>query len=182
MKQLGSSWGRGAQEGVAMAVCLILLLVMTVIGIASMSGASLEIKMAGLMQQEEIALRRAERTLVAAEDAIETIAATTGRFEFGASGDGYYLPEDELDARVADWSHFSHLAGPVSTDDDRDNDDAYVVEYLGPMVIPGETIKEETDAPVAGALAYVYRTTIRSASTEKSVRIIESLYTTADAP
>lgn len=182
MAYANSRQGRGAQRGVAMAVCLILLLVMTLIGIASMSGASLEIKMAGLMQQEEIALRRAERTLVVAEDAIETMATTTGRFEFGGSGDGYYLPEDEIDARVADWSGFSHLAGPVSSDDDQDNDDAYVVEYLGPMVIPGETVREETDAPVAGALAHVYRTTIRSASPGKSVRIIESLYTTAEAP
>jgi len=54
---------RHDQKGAALAVSLILLLVMTIIGIAAMDGARLEISMAGLMRQAEVALRRAERTM-----------------------------------------------------------------------------------------------------------------------
>ncbi len=173
---------RHDQKGAALAVSLILLLVMTIIGIAAMDGARLEISMAGLMQQDEVALRRAERTLVVAEAAVETIVATPGKFEFGATGDAFYLLVDDLDVSGVDWSSIDSAAGPVSSDNGKDDDDALVVEYLGAKVITGESEVEATDTPVAGSLAHAYRITTRSAAGGKSVRMVESIYTTFKDP
>ena len=173
---------RNSQGGAALAVSLILLLVMTLIGIAAMDGARLEISMAGLMQQDEVALRRAERTLVTAENRVENIADTAGQFEFGTANDAFYLPVNDLDASEIDWSGFTSAVGPINSDNSKDDDDAYVVEYLGAKIIPGEAEGEETDTPIAGSLAHAYRITTRSASGGKSVRMVESIYTTFEAP
>ncbi|MDE0952153.1 MAG: PilX N-terminal domain-containing pilus assembly protein [Halioglobus sp.] len=170
------------QRGAALAVSLILLLVMTILGIAAMNGARLEISMAGIMQQEEVALRRAERSLAFAETAIETIATTDGQFEFGSSNDGYYLPGDELNVSFIDWSSIDSEGGPVFTANGTDDDDEWVVEYLGAKVIPGNSQGENPDALVAGGFAYTYRITTRSAIGSKGVRIVESIYTTVEAP
>ena len=183
MTKTGLGTTRNNQRGAALAVSLILLLVMTLIGIAAMDGARLEISMAGLMQQDEVALRRAERTLVMAEADIESKVATAGQFEFGTAGDGFYVGTSmPIVPEGVDWSSIDSEVGPENSDNGKDDDDASVVEYLGAKIIPGEGEGEETDTPVAGSLAHAYRITTRSASGGKSVRMVESIYTTFEAP
>jgi len=168
------------QQGLALAVSLILLLAITLIAIASMNGARLEITMAGLMQQEEVALRRAERTLIAAETNITTLVSTTGPHNFAAENDGYYTAADDLNAAVNNWT-FGKINGPVNTNNSIDDDDHYVIEYLGEQNIPGESEAENPDTEIAGAKVYVYRTTTRSTS-GKGIRLVQSIYTTIDPP
>jgi len=172
------------QTGVVLAICLILLLVMTVIGVSAMNGARLEISMASLMQKEEVALRRAERTLMEAEEDIEKEVAEAGLFEFSTPGDAYYVTGTGTDfnARILDWTSIAHEKGEVYTADGRDNDDAYVIEYLGWTAIAGGAQGMANDPTVAGDRVHAYRITARSASGAKSVRIIESTYTTFGAP
>lgn len=172
------------QNGAVLAICLILLLVMTVIGVSAMNSARLEISMASLMQKEELALRRAERTLMQAEEAIELEVAKPGRFEFSTPGDAYYFTGDalRLNARKVDWSDISFKKGEGHTADGIDNDDIYVIEYLGWTAIAGGGQGIANDTAVAGDRVHAYRITARSASGAKSVRIIESIYTTFGAP
>jgi type IV pilus assembly protein PilX len=68
------------QQGVALAVALILLLVVTVIGLASMRGTSLQERMSANMYDRSLAFQRAEAALRAAEAAITANwqAATLG--------------------------------------------------------------------------------------------------------
>lgn len=164
------------QRGAALAVSLILLLVMTLIGVATMNRARLELAMSGLMQQEEEALRRAERGLLQAEAFIEQLAANAG--PHGFNGTGEYSVSDELDARHESWD-FSHK---TITGDDDETGDAYVIQYMGPMVVPGETMAEETGAVIPGGLIFVTRTFVRAESRGKSTRIVESLYSTIAVP
>ena len=135
--------------------------------------------MAGLMQQDEVALRRAELGLREAEDTLDTLATTAGQHEFGTDGDEYYLPEDELRARVAFWDDDDFkskaLAGDLAGD-------AYVMEYLGSMIVPGETTAVQTGQPIPGGEVYVTRILVRSVSQGRSARIIESIYSTIDNP
>lgn len=170
------------QKGVVLAICLILLLVMTVIGVSAMNSARLEISMAGLMQKEEVALRSAERTLREAEQDVTLKVATAGQFEFSTPGDSYYITGDKLNARITDWSSIEHQTARVHTADGIDNDDAYVIEYLGWTVVAGGAQGIQNDATIAGDRVHAYRITARSASGAKSVRIIESMYTTFGAP
>ncbi|MFT6051564.1 MAG: type IV pilus assembly protein PilX [Halioglobus sp.] len=170
------------QHGAVLAICLILLLVMTVIGVSAMNSARLEISMAGLMQKEEVALRRAERTLMEAEESIDAEVAMAGQFEFSTLGDAYYITSDELNARKTDWSSIGYKEGVDFTADGIDNDDTYVIEYLGWTAIAGGSQGMDNDSTVAGDRVHAYRITARSASGAKSIRIIESIYTTFGAP
>jgi type IV pilus assembly protein PilX len=163
-------------------ISLILLLVMSVVGISSMNGARLEIVMAGIMQQEEIALRRAERSLAFAETHVENIVSTAGQFQFSTDNDAYYSATDDLDPSVVDWSGLHFSAGPEFTDNDLDDDDAMVVQYIGVRAVTGESEGEVVDTPIAGSTAHVYRITARSATGARAVRIVQSVYTTMAAP
>src|SRR5690606_36671528 len=58
------------QRGVALVVALVLLLVVTVIGLASMRGTSLQERMSANMFDRSLSFQRAEGALRAAEDAI----------------------------------------------------------------------------------------------------------------
>ena len=62
--------GRGAQRGVALVVSLVLLLVATLIGLASVRGTNLQERMSSNMYDRSLAFQRAESALRAAEDAI----------------------------------------------------------------------------------------------------------------
>ncbi|MBT4523091.1 MAG: hypothetical protein HOC23_24065 [Halieaceae bacterium] len=170
------------QRGAVLIISLIVLLGMTLIGISAMEGALTEIKMASTMQQQTLVLRRAEATLLTAEDAVDSLVSTAGPFEFGTDADGYYLPTDSVRANAIDWSAVSSEAGPTSTSNSIDDDDAFVVEYFGARAIPGESAAVNTDAPVYGGTVYIFRNTTRSASGRGMVRLVQSLYTTVDAP
>jgi len=171
MKNFSPNTPGNRQQGAALLVSLIIMLAMTITGITVMNGARQEINMAALMQQEEVALRRAERTLLAAEADVE------GQGSFNSAVVGHFLPGNNLDAQTASWSAIASKAGPVSSDNDIDDDDAYVIEYLGTKDLPGESVGVNPDTPVIGGSAHVYRITARSASGGKSIRLVETTYT-----
>jgi type IV pilus assembly protein PilX len=162
---------RLSQRGAALVVSLILLLIMTIVGVTAMNSARLEVSMAGLVQQEEVVFRGAERTLSAAEVYIED---KKGAFDDAV--EGHYLAEEpNLDLSQRDWTSIDRL-------DDEDieelaENDTVIVEYMGVMTLPGSVQNEGGDAPIAGEQVKVYRITSRSDTGGKAVRIIESVYT-----
>ena len=171
------------QGGAVLVVSLILLLVLAVVGISTMGTAIFEIRMASTQQQEEQALRRAERTLLTAETAVDALINTATPFEFTSSGDQFYLVTENINPRAVDWSQIPNTgAGPVTSDNSQDDDDAYVVQYIGERAIPGETLNVDTRAPIKGGSAYLFRNTTRSASGKNAVRILESYYASEDPP
>lgn len=168
------------QRGAALAVSLILLLVMTIVGIAAMNGARLEISMAGIMLDEETALRRSERTLMVAEDIVANLSDT---HEFGTEGDAYYGPNDDLDTSTTDWSSLVSMAPPTVEGDlieDDEDDDRIVIQHLGQHPLPGESLDEAGCTPET--CTHIYRITTRSATGGKAVRIVEAMYTRKEAP
>ncbi|MCH8106665.1 MAG: pilus assembly protein PilZ, partial [Proteobacteria bacterium] len=52
-----------SQKGISIVVALVMLLVLTLIGVSSMNTAIVELKMAGSMQQQGVAMNRAEELL-----------------------------------------------------------------------------------------------------------------------
>jgi type IV pilus assembly protein PilX len=163
---------RHHENGAALVVSLILLLLMAIVGIAAMNGARLEVSMAGLMQQEEVVFRGAERVLTAAEDYVNS---TEGVFDPTVAG--HYLPEDALNAAVRDWADPEILSVEAANISEIGEHDKVVVEYLGVMTLPGSVQNDGGDPPIPGDKANVYRITTRSDINGKSVRIIESIFT-----
>jgi type IV pilus assembly protein PilX len=162
------------QRGAALVVSLILLLIMTIIGIAAMNGARLEVSMAGMMQREEVALRSAERALAAAERYTRDSISI-----FDATQDGHYLPENKLDDLLDEAG--TSWSGIVTLDEtdvsELSEHDAFVVEYQGEMVLPGSALNDGGDLPIPGDKVKVYRIISRSDTEGNAVRIVESIYT-----
>lgn len=160
------------QHGAALVVSLILLLIMTIIGIAAMNSAQLEIRMAGMMQREEVALRAAERTLWVAEEYIEGLASDEPDYTVG----GNYSREAEVDVSKTDWTEIARLEkadfGALG------EQDAFVVQYLGTMPVPGSSVVDDPSQKLPGDEVNAYRITTRSETTKgNAVRIVESTYT-----
>lgn len=155
---------RITERGAALVVSLILLLIMTIIGVAAMNGARLEVSMAGMMQREEVALRSAERTLAVAERYTENTIDNN----FDNTVPGQYLPGDGPDVSQTDWSGFV-AAGS--------EEDAFVVEYLGLTTLPGGALNDGGDPSIPGDEVNTYRVSARSETEGNAVRIVESIYT-----
>jgi hypothetical protein len=172
----------GREAGAVLIVALLILFAMTLIGVSSMDSAVMELKMASTMQQQVVAMNRAEATLQAAETRIDTITSDAPQWNFETASDGFYPAINTLDLEQADWSTFSAEAGPNDTDNSVDDDDSYVVEYLGAKPIPGETVKMDPNGGIAGGAVHTFRNTTRSASGRSVVRIIQSIYVTLARP
>jgi len=155
-----------------------MLLVLTLIGVSSMNTAVQELKMAGSMQQQNVALNRAEEVLQVAEAGTDTIVNTASAFDFGVAGDGFYLSADDINVHDVNWDE-QNLS---SVKPDALVNDVYVTEYLGPKPIPGESIKVAADGRITGGAVHTFRNTSRSESGKSAVRLVQSIYVTEDAP
>jgi hypothetical protein len=142
----------------------------------------MELKMAATMQQQVVAMSRAESTLITAETTIDTLTSDGAVWNFETDSDGFYPGMNELDVAQADWSSFDAETGPVNTDDGVDNDDSYIIEYLGAKPIPGETVKKDINGVIVGGAVHPFLNTSRSSSGRSVVRIVQSIYVTLAAP
>jgi type IV pilus assembly protein PilX len=120
------------EKGVVLIVGLLILLVMTILGVASLQTTSLEEKMAGNIRDRDLALQAAESALRDAESWLETIV-TVG--DFDGTG-GLYGFDDNADDTT--WSAGDSIAYPkthVNTIADVAAQPRFVIQYVG--VIPG---------------------------------------------
>jgi len=170
--------GRNSQRGVSILVALVMLLVLTLIGVSSMNSSIVELKMASSMQQQGIALNRAEELLRVGETNIDTIITNPAAFDFAAAGDGYYITADAIDVYQIDWP----TQGLVSIKPDANVDDTYVLEYLGAKPIPGESVKIATDGRIVGGAVHTFLITTRSVAGKGAVRLVQSIYVSENAP
>jgi type IV pilus assembly protein PilX len=165
------------QSGVSLLVVMVMLLVLTLVGVSSMNTAVVELKMAGSMQQQGVALNRAEELLSTAEGDLEDIVDDATKFDFNADGDAYYGPDEALDIHDIDWEDqgFMTQAGPNTGDE-------FVTQYLGQKAIPGESVKISTDGRIIGGYVFTFRNTTRSEAGKNAVRIVQSIYVTDIEP
>jgi Tfp pilus assembly protein PilX len=154
-----------------------MLLVLTLIGVSSMNSALVELKMAGSMQQQGIALNRADELLRVGELNIDGILNDPAAFDFAADGDGYYVNADNIDVNNIDWA-----GQGLSTIQGATANDIYVTEYLGAKPIPGESVKVGTDGRIIGGAVHTFRITTRSATGKNAVRLVQSIYVSTAPP
>jgi Tfp pilus assembly protein PilX len=169
--------GIRAQRGVSLIVALVMLIVLTLIGVGSMNTAIIELKMAGSSQQQSIALNRAEELLRVGENRVVAIVTNPAAFDFSASDDGYYTKDNNIDVNNIDWAGQS-----LDSVQGANTNDVYVVEYLGPMPIPGESVKVATDGRIIGGAVHTFRITSRSATGKGALRLVQSMYVTTSPP
>lgn len=124
-----------SQQGVALVVALILLMIGTIIGLASIRNTTLQERMSANMYDRSLAFQRAESSLRAAEQAITTnwkIADLGGRDCSPESGNlCTAIPPDTYSSTNANWQS----TGSGSTYDINDaktpGTPEYYIQYMG---------------------------------------------------
>lgn len=144
------------QQGAALAICLIILLIMTIVGVNSMSGLVLEERMAGNNRQYMIASEQAEAAIRAGENwvAVNVSNPTTHIAQFdGTNGLYSRVAPAVLPFDIFDTSAWAGNSQPVTTLSNVDplgvkgqgdlvgRDPAFIVEYFGRASAPDESGK-----------------------------------------
>ncbi len=162
------------EQGAVLVISLLTLLVMTIVGVASMQSVSLEEKMAGNMRDNDMAFQAAEAALRGAEDWLDDIV-TIGSF---GSSTGLYSLDTHLDvsADSATWSSSIEYGTSISG---LASQPRYIIQYSGIIPGPGgqknqggygKTLKYGSD--VSG-----FEVTAKGVGqSESSVVILRSLY------
>lgn len=168
-------------SGMALVAALIFLLVLTILGVASMSGAHLQEKMAGNLQEQTIAFQAAETGLKAGED---WIFGLISKPDFPNNKNGLYLPSTDGTPQwdKVDWNGSSVVAYPnvpgatvAGTKLDVAKQPRYIVEDLGEVPDQGESLTVATNYKGKGTT--VLRITTHGAGRSPvSVSEVQSTY------
>ena len=120
------------QQGAALFMALIVLLVLTILGVFGMNMARLENLMAGNTQFQTTALNNAEAVLAVGEDDVEK--NVIGQcINWNNSDDDWYYDRTSDSLKIInpaehEWTKFNYATIPA---DDADASSRYVVEYAG---------------------------------------------------
>lgn len=167
----------GRQHGAALIMSLVILVILTLLGIASMNTANLQILMTGNAQYQTVALSRAEQVIREAEDVVDAIVAGGAP---PAKTDGYHNITAGNDPEV----DLTGYAWPDNQTGDSTlvANSKYIIEYSGGKSLPPTTFKFINGKPIAGDNVYVFRITARTLATRGAVRLVQSIYVTIDSP
>ena len=165
-----------AQRGAALVVSMVMLLVITVIGIAVMGGSRLELLMANNSHLQTDAYRNAEIALAAGLDPTTSIINPPSPLPIATTAANPLLPKDLAD--VAKWSDGTIVGIPVAT---TTGSAAYVMQYLGcsqyttngtPYVafVPNTC----SGSSATNVIAYIYRVWALGTDGKGAARILQS--------
>lgn len=163
---------------------MVLLVILTVIGLAAGSTSSLQLKMSSNTLEKNASFQYAEDALAVAEkraiELADDIRWASGKFNCSVTG--YYAPVPTtetdrlncttglptLDPKTFDWSNAVVVSGTNAR---------YVIEYLGTY----DNIAMRTDAARGQAgqkqkTAYIFRLTARGAANNESFTYLQEMY------
>jgi type IV pilus assembly protein PilX len=154
------------QRGMALVVSLVFLLVLTILGVTAVNSSIMQGLMSSSYQQQAVTLADAENRLLEAEIDIDDMIAN------GVGGRDYYI-----NLALTPWDTFpaASLAQVWPND--------FVVEYMGPFLIPGESAAE--GGGLEDRELHIFRVSARRERPDDErggLRIVQSLYVTLDGP
>lgn len=174
----------GRQRGVALIVALVLLLVVTVIGLASMRSTSLQERMSANMVDRSLAFQRAESALRAAEAAItgNWQIATLGGQDCSGTLNCVNAGTTAFTAAGANWTN---VPAAFNLNDDRTpGTPQYHIQFMGTGTAPNSFgLSENADAGNYGNTyppdnVAFYRVTVRSSdpadTADRSIVVLQS--------
>ena len=183
------------QQGVVLVVALVMLLIMTVAGVTTMTGATLQERIAGNQRQQLVARTNVDLVLRQAEAFLEGLHGGNGRFNtvqlanaFAANNDGLYT-EINLGGivqqlgfdRVVDtgWNDNNSVRVPVAPGPLVGR---YIIQYIGSGVftdLPGDGYGDGNnyENPPAADKRKVFRITVMGVGNDANViSIVESYF------
>ncbi|MFQ5549288.1 MAG: hypothetical protein ACE5FV_13415 [Woeseia sp.] len=164
---------KSKQQGMAMFISLMMLLLMSLIILHGARSSTLELLMGNNAEHAAQAFIRAEDSVVAGENLIELNFTGAPTVDFGTNqADGLYLA-GQIDVRKIDWSGYA--AERVGAGD---NYREYIIEYLGPATATGGSLS--VGAGVASDTRFLYRVSGRGQSVRGGARVVQTIYATAE--
>lgn len=198
------------QQGAALFMALIFLLILTMLGVFGMNVSRLENLMSGNAQFQTTALNNAEYTLARAERDLEDTASAlfngtgTNPFVVSDTTDQYYCANNNsclvstgdgnlIDPAALVWTFSSNQVelpdvnnDGSNTDGDASADDGtgqYVIIDAGYDNAEGECLTQQCMLEsLAGAQVQVYLVTAQSTSSRGAKRIVQSAFVTKPLP
>lgn len=162
------------QQGMALVMSLVILLVLTLLGVAAMNTSSLQILMTGNSQYQTSALNTAEDTIRTAEDLVAGLVGVPGA-TYPATG--YYNipgPDDPVDLNNFDWNDNTKVTTVGSS--------KYIIEFTGTQELNSASKAWRQDQGIVGDDVSVFRITARSPSSRGAMRYVQSIFVTISAP
>lgn len=163
------------QQGVVLVVALILLLILTLLGLASVQSTSLQEKMAGNQRAQQLAFEAAEAALRQGETSLAGLAtlppfdgSTLGYYATSFGSGGYALAAG-ADWSGWDWSKAISYSGSLTNGSSA----RYYIEQYAYVAAAGQSL--DASAPIPGA--QLYAITAKGLSPDgKSAVILQSTY------
>lgn len=162
--------GHVGQRGVALVVALILLLVITLVGLAAVSGTIMQQKMTSNFYDRQIAFQAAEGALRQGEIAAGAMPASTSSTFVPAStvrdcrynSGNHCLANPFTDPSPSPAVTPTTVAGGLVSGSLAAVSPQYVIEYLGYFPAPPDTVKDLSGSKKTPHHAGFYRITARS--------------------
>lgn len=162
------------QQGAALIMSLVILMVLTILGIASMNTSNLQLLMTNNAQYQTVALSQAELTVRVAETLLDKVIAGTETIP----ANGYYNVTPGNDTPI-DLSDFTWDA---TTSVEAAGNSNYIIEYTGNKILPPESMAWRQMQGIDGDSVYVFRITARSPAGRGAMRYVQSIYVTNLSP
>ncbi len=159
------------QQGVALIMALVFLLLLTILGITALSTTSLEEKMAGNMKDRNLAFQAAESALLVGENWVIT---QINKPVFPANSSGRYVPSTTTTPvwDSVDWSS-SNVVTYGGTLSGVNKQPKYIIEDLGE--VPEEGGSKVTPTKYAGKGKTILRVTARgTGGTDAAQAMVQS--------
>ncbi|WP_267222898.1 pilus assembly PilX family protein [Dyella silvae] len=175
--------GRHGQRGVAVIVALILLVVVTLVGLAAVRGTIMQQKMTSNFYDREIAFQAAEAALRQGQVAVQAAASPTVFRDCTPTSANKCLPNPFSDSTLPAGAIVTVATTAFKWSTLSPGAPQYVVEYLGNFTIPPPSVHQLSNCSgysPCGAIntADFYRITARSSSTtaDRATVTLQSIY------
>ncbi len=159
------------QQGMALIMALVILLILTILGITAMNTSTLQLLMTGNSQYQTVALNTAEDVIREAEKKVDQIVATKT-----LPASGYYdlsAGTPEVDLKNFQWANNQVIV---------QNNAKYIIEYAGDTVLDSASLAWRQNAGIQGDTVSVFRLTARAPAARGAMRFVQSIYVTVDSP
>lgn len=182
MKLSNFSSSRAGQQGIALVVVLILLLVMTLLGIASLRGTLVEERMAAATYDRGLGFQSAEAALREAEALVATNPTfPTGGCSLGLCPQRPILADGELPRWEDPATPWRTAVADLDVDSDGDGTDLvsnpqFIVEEMGPA--PNWVGCDRQKPMVSVCMSPKFRVTARSNEADRASVILQSSVST----
>ena len=158
------------QNGVVLVISLIMLMVLTMLGLSSARISGLELLMGVNTQDTVTSLMIAEDSAFAGEQRILNDFGGPPNIDLSANDqDGLYLDAD-LVIDTVDWTT---LMSEIEVRDGEPSRE-FIVEYIGPMTVPGRSLGVGTG--VSDDKRFIYRVSGHGGANRGSARVVQTIY------